>query len=507
MTEAQRLPLTELSLARMGDARLLPYRFRRVGEPWLISNDFGDHVFLDGAEFQRLITGDLHEDEPAWARLKANHFVAEGLDRATLVARTSEKLRFLRTGPNLHIFVVTLRCNHTCQYCHASRTAMDDPGSDMSIEVAERSVDFAFESPSPGLMLEFQGGEPLANWPVVEHIIEYSRQKNALARKSVMLSLVTNLSLMNDERMDYLIDRRVQICTSLDGPAHLHDSVRHWKGGASHDTTVRWMRRINERYQELGLEPGMYRVEALPTVTRQTLPHAKTLIDHYVEVGCRSIFLRHLDPFGWAATTRAKLGYDMQEFLDFYAQAYEHVVALNRAGTDFVERTAALIMAKVLGQVEPNFLDLRSPCGAGIGQLAYNHDGRLFTCDEGRMVDRAGDACFCIGDVATASYRETLGGPIVRAMTLASTLQGHPHCTQCVYKPWCGVCPVHNYCEQGSLHGRMADSTWCQKYMGLFDFLMTRLHRADPFERALLQRWGTPRAQTHFIQPVDAIGV
>jgi uncharacterized protein len=28
-------------------------------------------------------------------------------------------------GPNLHIFVVTLRCNETCVYCHASRADMD----------------------------------------------------------------------------------------------------------------------------------------------------------------------------------------------------------------------------------------------------------------------------------------------------------------------------------------------------------------------------------------------
>lgn len=507
MVQHALLPHGRLSADRAGDPRLLPIRVRRVADSWLITNDFGHHLFLDDDDCDRLLRGRLDTAEPLWARLQAEHFVAATLDRDAVYAELHEKLRFLRSGPTLHIFVVTLRCNHTCQYCHASRAPMDDASTDMSIEVAERSVDFAFESPAPSLTLEFQGGEPLANWPVVEHIIEYARQKNAIARKNIMFSLVTNLSLMDEDKLDYLLDRQVQICTSLDGPAEIHDAVRQWKGGASHDTTVRWMQRINQRYKELGLEAALYKVESLPTVTRLALPHAKELVDHYVSVGCRSIFLRHLDPFGWAATTRARLGYDMAEFLEFYAQAYAHIVELNRGGTDFVERTAALIMAKVLGHLEPNFLDLRSPCGAGIGQVAYNHDGRLFTCDEGRMVDRAGDPCFEIGDVATANYRETLTGPVVRAMTLASALDGHPHCTQCAYKPWCGVCPVHNYCEQGSLHGRMADSTWCKKHMGLFDFLMGRLRQGDAFERSLLQRWATPRAQTHFVQSIDAIGV
>jgi hypothetical protein len=86
-------------------------------------------------------------------------------------------------------------------------------------------------------------------------------------------------------------------------------------------------------------------------------------------------------------------------------------------------------------------------------------------------------------------------------MTLASTLDGQPGCATCTYKPWCGVCPVHNYGEQGSLHGRMADSTWCKKHMGILDFLMMRIHHADAFERELFLRWASPREQPHYVQP------
>ncbi len=364
-------------------------------------------------------------------------------------------------------------------------------------------MDIAFETTSPGLIIEFQGGEPLVNWPVVQHIIEYALQKNALAGKQLSFALVTNLSLMDDEKLDYLVDRRVQMCTSLDGPADIHDQVRHFSGGASHELTVGWMARINAAYRALGLDPHQYRVEALPTVTRLSLRRATELIDHFAAVGCNAVFLRALDPLGFAATTRRKLGYTSDEFLAFYDEALDRVVSLNREGRDFVERNAAMIFAKVLGHHEPNFLDLRSPCGAGIGQLAYNYDGRVFTCDEGRMVDRADDDCFALGDVGQASYRDLVTHKTVGAMVLASTLDGVPHCATCVYKPWCGVCPVHNYVEQGSIHGRMADSSWCRRYMGLFDLLMTRLQRADDFERTLFERWARVREQTHFVHDGD----
>lgn len=494
------LPVDGLSLSGRKPLDLLPFRQRRVDGDVLLSNDFGDHIFVTDDEYQRLFGGALPADDPLWPRLQSKNFLARDLDTDAMVARMRSKWQFLHSGPNLHILVVTLRCNHTCQYCHASRARMDATDTDMSIDTAERSVDFAFQTTSPSLTIEFQGGEPLANWPVVEHIIEYARQKNALAGKSLMFALVTNLSLMDDEKLEYLIDRKVQICTSLDGPADLHDGVRIWKDGTSHATTLRWIRQINQRYQELGLDPHLYHVEALPTVTRLSLQRGRELIDHYQEVGCRSIYLRNLDPFGWGAAAKQRLGYSMEEFLAFYRDAFEYVIELNRNGHDFVERNAALLLSKILGHQEPNFLDLRSPCGAGIGQLAYNHDGRLFTCDEGRMVDRSGDDCFQVGHVNESLYRDVVSGPIVRSMTTASTLDGQPGCVSCVYKPWCGVCPVHNYCEQGSTQGRMADSTWCQKYMGLFDFLMTRVHRADPFEMELFTRWATPRAQPHYVQ-------
>jgi len=43
---------------------------------------------------------------------------------------------------------------------------------------------------------------------------------------------------------------------------------------------------------------------------------------------------------------------------------------------------------KILTENDPNFLDSRSPCGACIGQVAYNYDGKVYTCDEGRMFAR-----------------------------------------------------------------------------------------------------------------------
>jgi len=491
-------------LARVKADLAMPYRMRRVDGEILLTNDFGDFVFVNDDEFERFIEGRIAPGDELHERLSSRNFLSGTVDHKGLVERMKHKMRFLQYGPNLHILIVTLRCNHGCQYCHASRTDMDEVETDMSIETAEKCVDMIFQTTSPGVTIEFQGGEPLVNWPVVQHVIEYARQKNALIGKSLSFALVTNLSLMDDEKLDYLIERKVQICTSLDGPEDLHNRVRVWRQGNSHETTLGWVKKINARYAAMQLDPGLYHVEALPTITRQSLPHAKEIIDVFVEIGCNAVFLRHIDPFGFANVTRRTLGYEMPEFLAFYHDAFEHIVELNRNGVQIMERTAAIFLSKILGHEEPNFLDIRTPCGAGIGQIAYNYDGSVFTCDEGRMIDKMGDPAFKMGNVHDDTYLDMITGEVVRAMSVASALDGQPDCVECVYKPYCGICPTHNFLEQGSIQGRMRDSSWCFKHKNIQDLLMERIHRADAFEMEMFKRWITVREQAHFVQECAA---
>jgi hypothetical protein len=47
------------------------------------------------------------------------------------------------------------------------------------------------------------------------------------------------------------------------------------------------------------------------------------------------------------------------------------------------------MLKKMLTTSDPNYVDTRSPCGAVIGQVAYNFDGKIYSCDEGRMMATA----------------------------------------------------------------------------------------------------------------------
>lgn len=145
------------------------------GERVLVSNDFGDYAVLDANTHARLLRGELAPGEARSRDLEGRSLLHDhGPEQWTDLERAAHATRksFLLEGPSLHIFVVTLRCDHSCQYCQVSRAAVDALGFDMSAGDAALALDRVFESPSPDLTIEFQGGEPALRFDIVREIVE-----------------------------------------------------------------------------------------------------------------------------------------------------------------------------------------------------------------------------------------------------------------------------------------------------------------------------------------------
>ncbi|MBM4353186.1 MAG: His-Xaa-Ser system radical SAM maturase HxsB [Deltaproteobacteria bacterium] len=478
--------------------RLSPFRFGRIRDQVLVTNEAGGFVLLSEGEFEALMEGSLDEGSPKHEELKSKHFFRSDEATASLARDYARKNAFLFSGPYLHIVIVTLRCNEVCVYCHASRRDVSEVAFDMKPELARQVVDTIFESPSPVINIEFQGGEPLVNWETVRFLIDYSVEKNRTARKKLEFSLVTNLSLMDDAKLAFLMSNNVQICTSIDGPKAVHDHNRKLLKGSSYDQAVQWMRKADQAYREKGLDPDLYHVEALLTVTRETLKHPREVVDEYVRLGRKAIFLRPLNPFGFAARTFQSIGYTPDEFLRFYFEAMDYMIDLNRRGVEILERTAAILLTKMLTPVDPNYLDLRSPCGAGIGQVAYNYDGTVFTCDEGRMLYQQGDDMFQIGTIPESRYQDLTGSPTVKALAVASCLDNIPGCVDCVFKPYCGVCPVYNYAQQGGIFGQMPTNERCRIYRSILEYLFGRIAGGEKQVLDILTKWTIVRDRSVF---------
>ncbi|MDE2491691.1 MAG: His-Xaa-Ser system radical SAM maturase HxsB [Elusimicrobia bacterium] len=481
--------LTVLPSGARPDAGALgPCNFRDFGSWGLLTNDWGRWLMLDKPDFARVLSGKVGPDEPLYAELAARGFLRERMDFPELADAHQRLTSYRRTpGPSLHMIVVTLRCNQKCLYCHSSVVDPSRTDTDMDLETAKRTVDFIFNTPDPSICIEFQGGEPMLNWPIVKFITLYAQAKARAQKRRLIVALVNNFTLMNDERLRFLADRGVSICTSLDGPADLHNANRPFLGGGeAQQKVVGWLKDIMKRAEE---DPTrkLYLPSALMTTTRLSLTRGREIVDVYRELGMDQIFLRALSPIGYAKRVWDQIGYEPEEFVRFYADTLDYILELNRSGrSQIMERYALVLLTKIVKGQDTGFMDLRWPAGAVLGCLAYNYDGRIFVSDEGRMVDHQGDPTFQVGRV-TDSWQDVIDHPTARACVAASNLETQPMCAQCAYKPWCGVEPVFHYEMQGTVAGRLPDSPWCRAHMGVFDVLMQRLR--DPGSREVFDRW------------------
>lgn len=482
-----------LSLKRLALAedQVSFFRFGQVGDRVVVTTDAGAWHLLEPSEFEDLVEGRIEPGHELYEVLEDKGFLREGLALEEQAERVARKKRHVGQGPHLHIAIVTLRCNQSCKYCHASRASMSSTDTDMTIETAKQVVDHAMQSPSPYINFEFQGGEPLLNMPVVQFIVEYSREKNRLENKDLEHSVVTNLTAMTEEIADWLIDNDVLVCTSLDGPAELHDANRPWKRSASAYAEVRkWMDYFAKRYAEQGRDPQQWHVDALMTTSRQTFDHGQEVVDLYVELGIHTIHIRPLNVYGFALETWEHIGYTVEEYLAFYERTLDYIIELNRQGQEIVEGTAAVFLMKMLTPDDPNFVDILSPCGAGTGQVAYNYDGTLFTCDEARMAAAMGDDLFELGRAGVTTFGEMMDHPTVRTLALASHLDSLPGCESCWNAPFCGVCPLHTYMTTGDLFGQRYVSAKCKEYMSIVEMLLTRLaDDSDGTVEAIFRKW------------------
>ena len=103
---------------------------------------------------------------------------------------------------------VTGRCNFACRYCYAA--PLD--AQDMSIDTAFKALKLAAQS-GENFVLQFTGGEPLLNFPVIKKIA-----MQVIAQKlPAKMQIQTNCSLMTDEIADFLYEHKIAIGVSLDG--------------------------------------------------------------------------------------------------------------------------------------------------------------------------------------------------------------------------------------------------------------------------------------------------
>lgn len=464
---------------------LLPFRFHRMPNgSVLVTSLAGDYLVVSRSNFESLIDGTLDHAGAAYMDLEARGILLSDPDsvhKELLAVRLRTKLAPLTRFTSLHMFVVTLRCNHACSYCQVSRRDEDVGKFDMSIDTARLAVNVALSSPSPAIKIEFQGGEPLLNFAAVEFITNYATETARRLGKTVSFVIATNLSKVTDDILAFCQSNRVEISTSLDGPKDLHDLNRPMIDEDSFDSVASGIEKARRML-------GPHSVSALMTTTEHSLGRVKEIIDTYVNMGFPGIFLRPLSPYGFAIKTRAYRKYDTKRWLDFFDEGLDYVLDLNKQGVQFNEFYSSVILKKILTPFSPGYVDLMSPSGIGISGVIYNYDGSVYASDEGRMRAEMGDKTFHLGNVNSDSYADIFTSDALLDPLERSFAASVPMCSDCALEPFCGAEPVYHHATQGDFVGLKPASGFCERNTHVIERLIDILEK-DGDEARILRQW------------------
>lgn len=463
----------------------LPFRFTKLdSDRYVLTNLAGEFIVLLKEDFNCLRTKSIDMNSDLYYDLKSKHFIIDSdsdvaVDLLALKYRTKQS--FLDSFTSLHMFVVTLRCDHSCPYCQVSRQNEDTAQFDMSKTDADKALEFTFRSPTNSLKIEFQGGESLLNFELIKYVVLQAEEMNIVAQKNLQFVIATNLSPVTDEILDFCLEHNILISTSLDGPEFLHNKNRP-KGG--NDSYQRAVSGINRVKQKLGPD----KVSALMTTTVESLKYPREIVDEYISQGFNSIFLRSLSPYGFAIKTKSYDLYNTEAWIEFYKEGLDYILEINKQGHFFVEEYTSLILQKMLTPFPTGFVDLQSPTGIGISAIIFNYDGDVYASDESRMLAEMGMKDFRLGNLQNDSYEDMITSDFLIEIIKNTMAEGVPMCNECAFLPYCGCDPVYHMATQGDPVGHKVKSGYCKKNMSVFKHIL-KLLSDDEQAREIIMRW------------------
>lgn len=464
---------------------LLPFKFDSLNEEnYVLTNMAGEYHVLPSPKLQKLIEKKLSRTDESFGVLRSKHFIYYPNEKSPLellALKTRTKLAKLANFTNLHIFVVSLRCDHSCPYCQVSRQTEDKATFDMTSEIADRALDFVFRSPNPAIKIEFQGGEPLLNFDIVKYVVLKAKLRNLVEKRDLQFVIATTLSLLNEDILVFCKEHDIFLSSSLDGPEDLHNHNRPRPGKNSHQKFIEGLQNARETL-------GYDRISALMTTTDQSLSRVKDIIDEYLRLGFEGIFLRTLSPYGFAIRTKSFMSYDTDRWLEFYKEGLDYIIELNKSGVRFVEYYSSLILTKMLTSTDPGFVDLMNPSGIGIAAIVFNYDGAVYASDESRMLAEMGDTTFQLGNLLNHTYEEIiLSDKLIDPLEESFTLSV-PMCADCAFEPYCGADPIYHHAIHKDYVGRKPESAFCKRNMEIFKYLIALMEK-DPQVKDIFLGW------------------
>ena len=459
---------------------MIPYYFERLqNHKIFLSNLLGGWEIIEATP--TLEYANAWFDQPSFQR-KGFGLNTEQFSRSAVLSLASRYSKNL-AKPSLVMVVPTLRCDHNCTYCQVSRASLTSTKHDLML--SPKSIATAIDKiAANSFKLEIQGGEPLLRTSYITALVEELRVSTA---KQFEIVITTALGPpLEPAFLDWANQNQISFSISFDGLRSVHEAQRKW---IHSDETTHLLKQI-EILKSAGFTG---RIGLVNTITRELLKqNPDCVIDEITTVlGQTRLFSRPLSNYGFAATTKTALGYELPAYLKFMASYLDAIIAANNRGVDFFDQAFEIYVKTLFRPEETNHVDFMNPSGYALGAVLIYYDGHVFGADEARMMfESTGNPNLPIAKI------DQDGSLLLNDLTMHEQIiarsfkESKPHCDICAFSPFCGSDPMHDVLSQGDLQGFMTSSDFCRTTKFFYDTILTRYDEGEISDE-MIERWLT----------------
>lgn len=325
-------------------------------------------------------------------------------------------------------------CNLRCEYCFAGQGEYGGDRTMLDSETGKRAIDFLIEASGPrhNLDIDFFGGEPLMNWPVVVELTHYAERRAQEVGKDIRLTITTNALLLNEEKTAFINEHFKNVVLSIDGRPETHNRMRPAQNQKPSFSPV--MRNIKNFVEQRGDKEFYVR----GTYTHNNLDFADDVIfmaeQDLKQISIEPVVAPDSEQYALKET-------DLPQLLNEYERLALHYD--EKRDGEHPYRFFHFNMDLTGG---PCDLKRMKGCGVGSEYIAVTPAGEIYPCHQ-----FVGQDEFVMGSV----YDEpSMLNPELTNVFEDMIVPSRPACDSCWAKHHCsGGCAANNYHASGDLKG------------------------------------------------------
>ena len=339
------------------------------------------------------------------------------------------------------MLMVTHACNLNCSYCYEPYKKNAYMSLDLAKEIILREAQFVSDSDQfDELEIDFMGGEPFMNFPLIKEIVEWLEGGVIVA--PWLCFATTNGTLLTDEIK-----------------AWLREHKNSFVAGASYDGNIQ-MQSTNRGTDKYNVDLEFFH-EVWPdqpirmTISKETLP---TLAEGVLDIQSHGYKVEAALSQGADWTTDDALIYRKQ--LCILKDAYlknTAFIPLNR-----LTRFVSVYNLPATEKIQESW------CGTGKQMATYDIDGKKYGCHMFTPLV-CGNKALLADAVEWDSPEATVDD----------------YCKNCVLRRYCPTCPGFNYKYRG--HIAVRDKRWCPMVLAealtACEFQVERIATIDKLEK------------------------